>query len=488
MADVFISYSKKDRDVARGLADFLENCGYEVWWDYELVGGERFRNKIKEELAKAKAAIVIWTPTSVESDWVIEEADEAKQSHKLIATRVDALDFRAIPLGFRGLQTDVVTGPERILKALEKIGVSPLRPPKTPTVEPVVIGKNLDPNAIAKAEQFAHWEFIKDSDDPEVFTRYVKMFPTSSFASLARSRLRELATEAWQKLGASEEIPALKNFVQLFGDDARAVEAQGRIDALEARVAEAESWARIKDSADLAAVEGHVARFPSGVNAAAAGALLQHLQRERDAADRWHAIADGSEPEVFEQFLVAYPDCAVAAQARARLDEIRRMREEQDWTGVRDARHPAPVLRFLRSHPHGVKATEAFELLTSLERTVEEEAWSEVKDSDQPILFRAYLAALPHGRNAKTAQAQLQMLAAQTPYSGQDDTRRPSAIGSSAPPGYGLIWNIILGIVGAFIGVWLFRQLGLFSGFIGSIVNATIGAVILLVIVGFIRR
>ena len=53
--------------------------------------------------------------------------------------------------------------------------------------------------------------------------------------------------------------------------------------------------------------------------------------------------------------------------------------------------------------------------------------------------------------------------------------------------GFGLIWN---GIIGAFIGVWLLKQLGFmpFAGFIGSIVNATIGAVILLVIVGLIRR
>jgi uncharacterized membrane protein YeaQ/YmgE (transglycosylase-associated protein family) len=49
---------------------------------------------------------------------------------------------------------------------------------------------------------------------------------------------------------------------------------------------------------------------------------------------------------------------------------------------------------------------------------------------------------------------------------------------------------MVIGIVGAFIGVWLLRQLGFmpFAGFIGSIVNATIGAVLLLVIVGFIRR
>jgi uncharacterized membrane protein YeaQ/YmgE (transglycosylase-associated protein family) len=56
--------------------------------------------------------------------------------------------------------------------------------------------------------------------------------------------------------------------------------------------------------------------------------------------------------------------------------------------------------------------------------------------------------------------------------------------------GFGLIWDIVIGIIGAFIGVWLLTQLGFlpFSGFIGSIVNAVIGAVVLLVIVGFIKR
>ena len=56
--------------------------------------------------------------------------------------------------------------------------------------------------------------------------------------------------------------------------------------------------------------------------------------------------------------------------------------------------------------------------------------------------------------------------------------------------GFGIVGDIIIGIVGAFIGVWLLQQLGFlpFAGFIGSIVNATIGAVILLIIVGFIRR
>jgi uncharacterized membrane protein YeaQ/YmgE (transglycosylase-associated protein family) len=56
--------------------------------------------------------------------------------------------------------------------------------------------------------------------------------------------------------------------------------------------------------------------------------------------------------------------------------------------------------------------------------------------------------------------------------------------------GFGLLWNMLIGIVGAFIGVWLLTRLNIIplAGFFGSIVNATIGAVILLLIIGLIRR
>jgi len=56
--------------------------------------------------------------------------------------------------------------------------------------------------------------------------------------------------------------------------------------------------------------------------------------------------------------------------------------------------------------------------------------------------------------------------------------------------GFGLIGNIVVGIVGAFIANWLLPQIGIVIGgsMIASIINATIGAVVLLVIIGLIRR
>jgi uncharacterized membrane protein YeaQ/YmgE (transglycosylase-associated protein family) len=56
--------------------------------------------------------------------------------------------------------------------------------------------------------------------------------------------------------------------------------------------------------------------------------------------------------------------------------------------------------------------------------------------------------------------------------------------------GYGLIGDIIVGIVGALIGGWLAGALGISigSGLVASIITAVIGAVILLVILRAIKR
>jgi len=56
--------------------------------------------------------------------------------------------------------------------------------------------------------------------------------------------------------------------------------------------------------------------------------------------------------------------------------------------------------------------------------------------------------------------------------------------------GFGLIGDIIIGIIGAFIAGWLLPRLGIhiMSGMVGAIIDATIGAVILLLVIRLIRR
>ena len=55
--------------------------------------------------------------------------------------------------------------------------------------------------------------------------------------------------------------------------------------------------------------------------------------------------------------------------------------------------------------------------------------------------------------------------------------------------GFGLIGDVAIGIIGAFVGNWLLLQLGihLASGIVGSVLTATVGAVVLLLVVGLLR-
>jgi uncharacterized membrane protein YeaQ/YmgE (transglycosylase-associated protein family) len=56
--------------------------------------------------------------------------------------------------------------------------------------------------------------------------------------------------------------------------------------------------------------------------------------------------------------------------------------------------------------------------------------------------------------------------------------------------GFGVLMDIVIGMIGAVIGGWLFGTLGVFpgGGLIGSILVAFVGAVILLALVRLIKR
>jgi len=56
--------------------------------------------------------------------------------------------------------------------------------------------------------------------------------------------------------------------------------------------------------------------------------------------------------------------------------------------------------------------------------------------------------------------------------------------------GFGILGNIVIGIVGAFVGSWLLPRLGiaLGGGYAAAIVNAMIGAIVVLLIIGLFRR
>ena len=94
--DIFISYSREERQAARHFAECFAEEGFAVWWDAALRSGETFDEVIERELRAAKAVVVLWSPRSVASRWVRAEATLADRANKLVPVIIESCSLPII--------------------------------------------------------------------------------------------------------------------------------------------------------------------------------------------------------------------------------------------------------------------------------------------------------------------------------------------------------------------------------------------------------
>jgi hypothetical protein len=171
MTDVFISYSKDDRAIAETLALQLEAKGLKVWWDTNLVGGETFRDAIQEQLEVATVVTVLWSPSSIKSRYVIDEADVAAASGKLVSILVGGLSAEKMPMGFRTSQSVRIGDETGIDRALQRRGLQ--------LAAALSYVEILD----QESKEEEAWQFIKSQGfDYHMCEAFKKTFPNSKHA------------------------------------------------------------------------------------------------------------------------------------------------------------------------------------------------------------------------------------------------------------------------------------------------------------------
>jgi hypothetical protein len=127
MADIFMSYTEKDRDAVSRLADMLKSVGWSVWWDRRIPAGQTWRSVLDKELKGMRCMVVLWSTHSVESEWVSEEAAEGRNLGRLVPVSIERV---RPPAGFREIQAaDLVDwdgsrdfiGLQRLIEDLERM-------------------------------------------------------------------------------------------------------------------------------------------------------------------------------------------------------------------------------------------------------------------------------------------------------------------------------------------------------------------------------
>jgi len=245
MVDVFISYKREERARCERIQEKLKALDLDVWFDARLTAGKRFDREIEEAVRGAKVVVVLWSPASVESEWVREEAGVGKARNVLAAIRINPCD---LPFGFGTTHVEDIHEAEFAddhpawLKILGRIGDLVGRPALADysraigqatsllhrfadkhSTDPLAgkarllagrfadsAGEGAAPHARPSAAPRplsgpeAGWAEIEASFDPRDYVDFLEVYPQSEQAFEARRRKRKL--EGWA--GTDQTDPA----------------------------------------------------------------------------------------------------------------------------------------------------------------------------------------------------------------------------------------------------------------------------------------
>jgi len=126
--DVFISYARADVAEAERLETLLSAPPHNlnVWRDKtRLLPGEHVDFAIPDALRQAKAVLIVWSATSIASDWVRHEASYAVVEGKAATLSLAGFDYGTLPSVYRPLNcgdvADTLTNPTKLVARLSEL-------------------------------------------------------------------------------------------------------------------------------------------------------------------------------------------------------------------------------------------------------------------------------------------------------------------------------------------------------------------------------
>lgn len=196
MAEVFVSYSRSQRERIKSIVQKLELLKVSVWYDASLRTGESFSEEIKRELSESQAVLVCWDRKAISSDYVTGEAMIARTTSKYVPCLLESVDLHA---PFNVVQTEDLSnwqGEDSFaawLKILERIGILIGRPGLSAYAQ--IIGEG------GRQKPLGDWTkaFPEDPLTPEVLQRIGILETETASERVQRERRESKAREHQRK-------------------------------------------------------------------------------------------------------------------------------------------------------------------------------------------------------------------------------------------------------------------------------------------------
>jgi hypothetical protein len=222
MTDIFISYKQENREYARAIAEMFASHGYDVWWDIDLLPGQKFADEINSVIKKAKAVVVLWTPKSVISNWVKAETSLAMERGILIPALIEKVD---LPAPYNTLHTIDLTSwdgsaNDRVLEGL-LAGVLNLIGHSTKH-DKALSKQEIEASLKKPAHEAEFWSAVASGKPQSVdeYKAYLEKYGNDgAFSELAKNRIHEV--EFWSTVSSKQpqSVDEYKAYLKKYGND-----------------------------------------------------------------------------------------------------------------------------------------------------------------------------------------------------------------------------------------------------------------------------
>lgn len=89
MAEIFVSYTAKDRARVAPIVKRLRALRLDVFWDQDIPNGASWQDSIDQALNAARCVLVLWSQASVKSKDVREEAIDGENRGVLVGALIE---------------------------------------------------------------------------------------------------------------------------------------------------------------------------------------------------------------------------------------------------------------------------------------------------------------------------------------------------------------------------------------------------------------
>jgi adenylate cyclase len=138
MADIFISYSSRDKEKADQLTELLASAGLSVWIDQSGIDvATSWSGEIVDAIEGCKAFVVLLSPNSILSVNVVKEvALAAEQKKRILPLDIEPVELpRDLKYHLAGIQRAPMTNIDAIIRALGKLGLEATKEPELKLVK-----------------------------------------------------------------------------------------------------------------------------------------------------------------------------------------------------------------------------------------------------------------------------------------------------------------------------------------------------------------